>query len=299
MKWLNILYLCIALLLSVATQAQDGGRSSNLLDFTPSALFDKGQFEIQAFNSVYTQKQIRDREGNTIELGGRQQFFTSLLQFTYGVTNNARLNVGIDINFTRAVYYDSEGNAWDLLGSNHLYSRNVIAGIGPRIKFTPLESVPRLSFQSTLWIPISKEMEQPNFAAHDRYTWWTQIFFDRQIAQNFQVFLEAGALVRFKRYEAQRNFFRTPFSAFFSYFPSPKATVFAFAQHSPAYGRVYSGNTPISDFGRIRWFTQAGLGAKYQATPKLGLELSYGHFLASRSDGAGGSLNIGLRYIRR
>ena len=52
-------------------------------------------------------------------------------------------------------------------------------------------------------------------------------------------------------------------------------------------------------FGLSQWFTQAGLGVKYQITTSIGLELSYGNFLLSRNDGAGYNVNFGIRYIHR
>lgn len=280
------------------SQAQDSPESSNLQVYTPSALFSKGQFEIQSFNSLYSQKQIRDREGDLVELGARQQFLNSLWQFTYGISDSKRINVGLDINIARAAYHTADANSLAIFGGNTVYDRTAFASIGPRIKFVPLPSVPRLSIQSTFWIPLAKDLEQPLFTTHDRYTWWTQIFFDRKVGEDFQLFLEASVLWRIARYHTQHGFFRTPLSAFFSYFPSNKATVYAFSQYSPAYGKLYENDIAISDFGRTRWFTQLGVGAKYQVSPKLGIELSYAHFIASKSDGAGGTLNLGVRFIK-
>jgi hypothetical protein len=53
------------------------------------------------------------------------------------------------------------------------------------------------------------------------------------------------------------------------------------------------------EFGMSSWFAQFGVGGKYQITDALGIELSYSNFALSRSEGAGHTLNFGVRYIHR
>ncbi len=113
------------------------------------------------------------------------------------------------------------------------------------------------------------------------------------------MFLEADLLYRIKRNSDQVNFLRTPVSAFLSYFPSSRVTVFGFAQYSPRYERI--SNEVDETFGLSEDFFQLGAGVKYQWSRRLGIELSYGNFIASKGvngAGAGYSLNLGFRYIR-
>ncbi len=283
-----------ALLVSIQGFAQNG---SNLTQFTPSALLGKGQYEIQSFNNLYSQNSVRNAEGDKIDLGQRQIFLSSMFMFTYGVSNNSKLNVGLDVNVNRARYTDGSAGALGIFGNNEGdFTRTVISTIGPRVKFSPLNAVPRLSVQSAFWIPVADDLESPRFVTHDRYTWWTQIFYDRSFGTNWQLFLQLDFLYRFKTQEIQENFFRTPVSAFLSYFPNANSTVFIMAQHSPAFGRVEVGDQ--SEYGRLRWFSQIGIGAKYQLTRQLGVELSYANFIASRNDGAGQTVNLGFRFIK-
>jgi hypothetical protein len=272
---------------------------SNLQLFTPSALFNKGEFEVNAFNSIYSQQHIRDADGDLVPLGQTQNFFTSMIMVTTGLSKKSRFNVGLDLFISKARTVVGEKSAFDIFNNSEaLFNKTLISYIAPRIKFVPLKSVPRLSIQSALWIPVSNSLESEGFVAHNRYTWFTQIFFDKSIGENFQVFLETSLLYRFTRISAQRyDFFRVPLSAFLSYFPTSKSTIFAFSQYSPRFETTNIMGQ--EEFGLSQSFTQIGIGGKYQITNDLGIEISYSDFAFSRSEGAGHTVNFGLRYIYR
>ncbi|MEM9022737.1 MAG: DUF547 domain-containing protein [Bacteroidota bacterium] len=277
--------------------AEEPPALSNVQAFTPSVLLKQGQIEVNIFNNLYTQTVIRDREGDDINLSGRESFLTSTWQFTYGISKNARINVGLDVTINSAYFDANQGSPFSLFTTSEGgFHRTVVSGIGPRIKVTPFRSLGNLSIQSTLLFPVASDLESPNFTAHDRYTWNTQIFYDQRLSEQFRLFLEADFLYRIKANSDQLNFFRTPLTAILSYFPTGKSTVYAMIQHAPAYGNATNGFD--TDFGRIRWFSQAGLGAKYQVTRQIGLEVSVTDFFASRSDGAGSTYNFGIRFIR-
>ncbi|MBL4707679.1 MAG: DUF547 domain-containing protein [Flavobacteriales bacterium] len=272
---------------------------SNLKTFTPSALYKKGQYEINVFNSIYSQQEIRDKSGETVKLGGTQSFFTSLIQFTTGINQSGRINFGVDVAIVKAKYSNQEESGLAVFNSEgETFARTVLSSIAPRIKFKPFKSIPRLSVQSSLSIPIAKGQQKEGFVAHDRYSWFTQVFYDKSFGENLQLFLETDFLYRIKYNEANsQNFFRIPLSAFLSYFPSSKSTIYVFSQYSPKFETV--SNSVESTFGLSEWFTQVGIGAKYQLTQKFGIELSYADFALSRNSGAGYNLNFGIKYIYR
>ena len=281
--------------LAIAPEAE----KSNLQLYTPSALFSWGQYEVNGFNSVYYQNSVRDKNGEEVALTQSQAFFNSLMQFTAGLPNSKRINVGVDLNITAARYGDAEDDPTDFFNDeNTTYRKTIISSFGPRIKFVPFEKISRLSIQSTFLFPIAKDQESPFFIAHDRYTWFTQLFFDQSIGDHFQVFLEADLLYRFNRNSTNKNdFFRTPLSAFLSYFPTTNSTIYIFSQYSPRYENVMLSDG--DEYGLSQWFLQVGIGAKYQITPKLGIEASFADFVDSANDGAGYSVNLGVRYIHR
>ena len=285
--------LLALVLIGFAAQAQE----SNLEKYTPSVLLEKGTWDLFSFYSIYTQTAVRDQQGDEVALGQRQTFLNAMYQITYGASESGRFNIGLDLQVNRAYYDDDEGSPLNVLSfGNGDFSRTVVSAIGPRIRYVPFASTPNLSIQSTFLFPVASDLEAPFFTAHDRYTWFTQLFYDHKLSAKWRVFLELDLLYRFKRNDNQVNFFRTPASAFLSYFPNSRTTLFGFTQYSPRFQNL--ANSTEEQFGFSNWFTQVGVGAKYQLMANLGIELSYSNFVASRQDGAGYTLNFGLRYIR-
>lgn len=294
MKRLNLIGLLLSLCLGATAQEK-----SNIQTYTPSALLNKGEYEVKWFNGLYSQNMVRDRDGEEVNLGITEAFINSMLQVTTNVSNSGRFNIGIDVNLTSAYYGPEAANApTDFFGDEAIFKETVVSAIGPRIKLNLFKSIPRLSLQSTFLFPTSNKLESDRFIAHDRYTWFTQLFFDKSYGEHWQIFLELDYLYRIDRNSVNpRNFARIPFSGFLSYFPNSKATIYAFSQYSPRFEVVE--NSVEQQFGLSQWFTQAGIGGKYQITKALEVELSYAEFILSRLDGAGYNLNFGLRYIYR
>ena len=83
-------FLLLFLTFSLAVHAQN-----NLQNFTPSILFDKGDWEFKTFQNYYTQTKQFDTSGGKEDKGFRETFFTSINQFLYGV--NDQINVGFDV----------------------------------------------------------------------------------------------------------------------------------------------------------------------------------------------------------
>lgn len=289
------LLILIAATLAQNTYAQD---VSNVQKYTPSVLLEKGKWELNSFYSLYTQTANRNFDGDRVDLSERQTFLNVMYQFTHGISPSGKVNVGLDVWVTRALYDRGEGSPFKVLTfDDGDFSRTAVTGIGPRIRYVPFSRLNGLSVQSTFLFPVAQDLEQPSFTGHDRYTWFTQFFYDTRLASQWRLFLEADFLYRIDREGDRANFFRTPVSAFLSYFPNDqKTTLFVFSQYSPRFENL--SNEVDEQFGLNSWFTQVGIGAKYQVTSKLGLELSYANFIASRQDGAGYTLNLGLRYIR-
>lgn len=239
--------------------------------------------QVKLFNNLYTQTKVRDEFGTDIDLGERQSFLNHQLSFLYGVSEESRINLGMEVNLTTA-WYGSQTTS------------TLVSSLGPSLRLVPIAAYGNFSIQSTLLFPVNGEqLESPRFVNHNRYTWWTQIFYDHRINEKWNAFFEVDLLYRFKAERIQNNFFRVPLNVIVSYFPSSRWTIYSQIQHAAAYGKL----TGVEDieFGRMRWFTQLGLGGKYLLRQNLELELSYGNFIWSKRDGAGQVFNLGLRLI--
>lgn len=269
---------------------------SNVQVFTPSVLLNKGQKELLLFNNYYSQTHIRNQNGEKVTVGQRQSFMRSSFGMLYGVSTSSRFNLGFEVNISSARYSAVDDSFFSLFGSSEDdFKKTLLSSVGSKVKFVPFNNLNGFSVQSTFLIPVSSDLEKGQFVDHDRYSWFTQFFYDRAIGQNTRLFLEADVLYRIKGNSLQQNFIRFPLNAIFSYFPNSKSTIYALFQHSPAFGKLVGTTQEV--FGQLRWYTQLGVGAKYQLTPSLGLELSYGNFLNSRNDGAGDVVNLGIRII--
>ena len=279
MKYI-LLFVLIAFVGQAVAQEK---QKKNLQYYSPSILIGKGSWELKNFNNIYTQTKSFDDSGNKVDNGRRDTYYTMINQFLYGLSN--KLNVGMDLWYKQV---NSEGKF-----------RSGITGIGPKIKLTPLKSVPFFSWQSTFLIPLTKDMESRSpdathpglFLEFDRYLWINQLFYDRQLSDKFQIFLQAAFWYSITRESfREENFLETPLSVFFSYFPSRRLTVYGMTEYwAKHHEKAFNG-----------YFIQSGIGTKYQIIEGLlELELLYTNFwVGSQDEGAGETFNLGIRFIK-
>ena len=91
-----------------------------------------------------------------------------------GVSKSARINVSFDV----LVSSFSDGSSpLSPIFQNGYNNEMVLASFGPAIRFTPFKSINNLSIRSAFWFPDGQNLENRNgnFAAHDRFTSFTQV----------------------------------------------------------------------------------------------------------------------------
>ena len=120
-------------------------------------------------------------------------------------------------------------------------------------------------------------------------TWWTHVFNDFDIGSDFALFTEVDLLIEDmgSKADGRINRWSTPVTGIFSYFPTAVSTTYLLVNFSPYWA-------PDLDY-----FFQAGLGAKYQFSPQIELELLYTDFLnalITDNDGRASTINVGIRY---
>lgn len=275
-------------------EKKDPEKGSRLQLYTPSSLLDWGQFDVKFFQQLYTQTQFWDGEGNTLEAGNRTNYYSGIFNFVIGY--NKRINFGFDA-WVQSVYIDGEtGSPFRLFtrpsGNN---ARTALTAIGPKVKWQPFERLGGLTLQSSFLLPIAKDPEGRNnglpYLATQNFLWWTQLFYTYNISSQFQFFAETDLYWNIDRqfnFE-QSGFIAMPTSAFFSYFPTSKATIYVNTQVWPNLGE-----NVISS-----WWWMAGLGGKYQLSKSFDIEVSYGRFLMGRgAAGPARTFNLGLRFVK-
>ena len=260
--------------------------SNNAFRYVVSAAIPTGSFEIKGFTNLYTQV-TGGGEGRAAE---QATFFTQNLSVLYGVNN--RFNAGFDLRYRQVSFgpeSDSRLAVFNL--EQTATTRQGLTGIGPKIRYAPFAVLPNFSVQSTYWFATDDQLagnaERP-FIDFNGDTWFTQIFNDFSLGENFSIFTELDILWEDIGAEDQGhiNRFSTPVQVIFSYFPNPKTTLYTIGSYSPYWQQDFD------------YFYQAGLGAKYQITPRLEAELLYTEFrnqFIRSTNGTASTLNFGLR----
>ncbi|MFT5567825.1 MAG: hypothetical protein ACI81Y_002780 [Glaciecola sp.] len=290
----------------ISTEMAPAQKKSNVQTYTPSVLLKKGQKDITWFNTIYTQN--RSKWKGEESSGFRETFYTSLLQLTYGVSRNARLNVGLDINFksSGATYSDSTFSNIDRAFefTNTDTTRVGLASIAVRMKYA-LSQKRHLSLESSFAFPTAKNPEgnlesdgtNPYFLDWERFIWWNRFYYDKTFAGKYQIFAEADLLFRIKTNSNQNSALDTPVSIFFSYFLNNKTSVYAMSQHVWRFRHSSISDDVNDDITTPANYTVYGFGGKYQLGQKLNLELLFTDFFRSKNAGLGETYNLGLKYI--
>ena len=302
MKNLKII-IALTVLISVNVYSQEDDlveEQSNIQNYTPSKLLEKGKWDIKWFNNLYTQRRSNGN-GKTVDVP-RSNFFTTSLEIFTGVSENKKFNAGLIIEL-RSNSFGGQSATSVFNFKNELgKSRSGIGHIAPSVKIAPFESLPRFSIQSSFFIPVfDKESNENGYLAQKSYIWQNRFFYDYTFpGDKFQLFSEVGT--RFFFGEKTKNddgtfnpnggFANTSLEVapgiFLSYFPTNKFTVLGFVQHAQLIdlGNEFSQN-----------YTALGTGAKYQITNVLNVEVLYSKFIRAYESGIGQSFNLGLRAI--
>ena len=268
--------------------ATASSKQDNLQSFTPSTLLRPGNFEIKVFNNLYTQTAFFNNDGDKIDAGLRSTFFTGITTFYYGLKPN--VNLGFDIFFKSVENDKPNSSPFSVFkfrsGPN---TRTTIASIAPKIKISPFKQFRNLAIQTTIVIPIASDLEGSNnsspYVDYDDLQWWTQLFYDVNLNENFLLYFESGAFLRFDKDNIS---LQSPVKAFLNYYPSSRTTIYFLTEYGPS----WSGGSISS------YYSQTGVGAKYQLRSNFEVEGLYTLFPFGKNGGAGQTYNIGFLWIR-
>lgn len=275
----------VTALITVTMCAAAQGQS--IQRFTPSTMLGPGQIEVKLFNNLYTQTSVFNEDGERVKLNTRSSYFTSILQAQYGLRTS--INVGFDLYFKSVDVGAWDASALDVLsfGSDST-SQTALTAIGPRVKLAPFGSVPALSLQGTLLIPIASDMEGRDsgrpFLEYDDPQIWLQAFYDHRIDEDYLLYLETGLLFRPDNTAGESHEWIFPIKGILNFYPSERWTVYGLADFSPSSLDAY--------------YFQGGVGVKFQVADGFEIETLFTGFPIGRNRGGGKTYNFGLRWIR-
>jgi len=299
---LLITFLLIGFLGFSQEETPEETTKSNIQEYTPSKLLKKGQWDIKLFNSLYTETESTNAGSKSVKIA-RRTFFTSKLEVFTGISESSRFNVGVIVQVKSNTY--GGAGALDVFGfkDDRKTNRNGLSSVAPSLKFQPFKSISNFSLQTSFFIPVFEDVPGAPYLDVRSYVWETKFYYDKSFAgDKFQFFGEVDFGYNFgeKSVDADpateninerfaNNSLTLPISAFLSYFPSSKTTVFVSGQQS---FRIDLGN----DFEQN--YTQFGVGGKYQLTNKLNLEASVGKIVRGNGfQGLGQTFNLGIRAL--
>lgn len=300
-----------------ANKGSGGGAASAASDqpyrYFTSALYDKGQWELTLFSSLF------HREGNRYidTLSSSETFFTSTLQFVLGI--NPQLNVGVDLRTRNIQGNQSKAiSAFNAIAYRETsfeegeYSRSGITGIIPRVKYAPFRKVSNISIQHQLFIPLGNDQtgfddfsDEKFFIDFDGLGFYTNVFYDQQLTDQFSIFAQLDFIIdnivldnpdvdeiQFAEEPMQMGI---PLTLIASWFPNEEITIYGMANAAPQWWDVFpeEGNHRFNN----SW-NQFGLGFKYLFAQKFQVELLATDF-NQNDDDKSWTGSLGLRYIMR
>lgn len=307
MKKITVAFIALVIGFTGFSQEDEETSKSVIQEYTPSKLLKKGQWDIKFFNSIYTQTEQTDERSNSVTIP-RQTFFTNTTEIFTGVSDNSRVNVGL-IFQVRSNTLGGQG-ALEVLSfeDNGNDRRSGLATIAPSVRVQPFKNIPNFSFTSSLFIPVFED--QPGgFLDQRSFAWDTRFFYDKTFGgDKWQLFTEVDFRFNFgdtrenvaidenssERFAGNSLFL--PFSAFLSYFPTSKSTIFINGQQTFLIGidnPQFNGGGNFSQNA-----TLFGFGGKYQLTQVLNLEASFSKFVRGNNfQGLGQTFSLGLRAL--
>lgn len=255
------------------------------------------------FNNLYTQSAWFNPEGKREALD-RSTYFTALTGIYFGIT--PRVNIGLDINPSSVHLGPKSSNPLKVLVfRNTDTSRVALASLGPKVRFTPIPSEPGFTIQSSLWIPIGRDLDGINsgrpFLAFDRFQWWFSFYYTRNISRDrFQIFAAVEIVPRIdRRFKWQKDFASAEPNlgsdviifnkVLFSWFPEKRFTLYGSLEAAP-FIEPYDG-------GAWGYFFATGLGGKYILKNRFFVDVLYTRFLVGNNSGAGQTFNLGFSYL--
>jgi len=274
---------------SLFAQETEEAEKSNIQNYTPSKLLEKGKWDIKWFNNLYTQTK-EDKNGTTVDVP-RSNFFTTSLEVFTGASASKKFNLGIIVEYRYNTFEFQDEPLISFINTKDK-TRTGLSHIAPSVKIAPFSSLPRFSIQSSFFIPVFDEETNANgFLAQKSFIWQNRFFYDYTFpGAKFQLFSELGTRLFFgdKQEGFANNSIELAPGVFLSYFPTPTFTILGFVQHAHL---VDLGN----DFSQN--YSAVGTGAKYQLSKVLNLEVLYSKFVRGTDNGLGQSFNLGLRAI--
>lgn len=206
------------------------------------------------------------------------------------------MNLGFEFNFRSARYDAANSSQFDVLKFEDLPTvRTALTNVGFKVRYTPSNNWRNITMQTSIFTPVTDSLEgyasnNWTFLDLDKILVQHQIFYIKMLGSKTQLFSELNWMNHLYYNADPELFGLIQFSAkaFLSHFVNNKTTVYMMGDYNP---------TVYGMWGKMH-FSQLGAGAKYNLFKGFEVEILYAKFVeGSPGNGAGHSLNLGLRYF--
>lgn len=266
--------------------------------FSP-AMIGQRQWEFILFNVMATQKVDFTRDSMTTRF--RNTSAQHLLQVTYGITRNRRLNAGVDLQYLHTRSDSDPGSSpFKVFGNDTTSGKSyhTLSAVGLRLRALPFRKVPEFTIQSAIYFPTAGSGIPKVELDVARIQWFLQLAFYQQFRPWLYGFAGLTGSVKFANDTQKQTTYALPVNL----------TLMAEVIRRRVYlypSLNYSANFEGSPLKRRGSQFTYGLGAQYYPSPHFTLNLEFQfpikielNSLTSESvPGSYTLFNLGFRYL--
>jgi opacity protein-like surface antigen len=263
-----------------------------LIPAVSSVMMNKNQLEINLFNTLLSATKSRNSNGELFELNARSTYLFNIVQLNYGISKNARWNVGMDFNLTSARIDSKTSSMFKVFGSDDSGTgrfARAITSIGPRVRWKPFMKNYRFTVQSGLLLPVMNNPEKTYLLGENQVYLQSQMLYNFTVSERVFIFSQLGFQHGFKTNDTSAKFFPS-LTGYGGYYLPRNLIVFSLLNYTPFYMKDNNWNYFASAL-------QLGGGVQYRLSENLLINGYYTNYIGGTSYPNFNSYSIGLRYV--
>lgn len=237
----------------------------------------QNNFQLRIVSNFNTQREFYKSDMIRIDSDTRNSAFTCLIQGWFRV--NERINVGLFTNIRSINTGSYSSSSLDVLRfESDKNSKTVFRTVSPAFKILLYSRKFRLTYQSTLFIPLSETInlsyKNNSFRDVNNTQLTQQLSFAKKYSKYFSLYMQLNSILRFGNTNRTNSFtVRLPVTPVFNYYFSPYVRFYALAEFNPLLIEE-----PFSTF-----FFREGAGFTIQTNSTLTFDLQYSYVVLGKN----------------
>jgi len=256
-------------------------------------MLTKNQLEVYLISSILTANKYRDDNGDLNRSNFKSMYLYNTMQINYGLSKEARWNIGMDINMIRARIDDDRNSSLFKVFSSEVDGNSrtatAITSIGPRLRFNPFQNNRSFNIQSSILFPVPYSEDKETILGQNQVFFNNMFLYNQPLAERIFLFSQLGIQYGFKKENVSAKFFPSA-TGYLSYFIPKRTILFALISYTPLFMKENSWNYSASSL-------QTGGGIQYQISKSLLVNAYYSTNIAGTNFQDFSSYNISVRYV--